>query len=465
MSRFARVLAALSLLLAACPLAAVAAELQAGVAVADVTPPVPYRMCGYFEERVSTGVKDPLLAKAIYFEQGETAAALVFCDLIGVPRQVTAAARLQASEALKIPPENIAIMATHSHTGPSYYDALRDHYHEKAIALTGKDPLEKIDYRAELTDKLVQAIVAAAAAAQPVELRSGYAVEPRLSFNRRYHMKDGSVRFNPGLLNPDIVRAAGPIDPQVGLVELTAPDAEQPLAAVVAFALHLDTTSGTEYSGDYPKFTQDRLRKTLGRNFISLFGAATCGDINHLDVTTTEVRRPEVIGSMLAETIEAAFASESLPRDEPALAVRSATVNAPLQQYPPARVAQAKANMDLVGTRELSFLDQVEAYKITALQAYDGRTLPFEVQAFRLGRDTAIVTLPGEMFVELGLAIKAASPFRTTIVIELANDAPGYIPTKKAFAEGSYETVNSVVEPGVGEALVETANRLLKELK
>jgi hypothetical protein len=128
-------------------------------------------------------------------------------------------------------------------------------------------------------------------------------------------------------------------------------------------------------------------------------------------------------------------------------------------------VAQAKANMDLVGTRELSFLDQVEAYKITALQAYDERTLPLEVQAFRLGRDTAIVTLPGEMFVELGLAIKAASPFRTTIVIELANDAPGYIPTKKAFAEGSYETVNSVVEPGVGEALVETANRLLKELK
>jgi hypothetical protein len=75
------------------------------------------------------------------------------------------------------------------------------------------------------------------------------------------------------------------------------------------------------------------------------------------------------------------------------------------------------------------------------------------------------VTLPAEVFVELGLAIKAASPFKTTLVIELTNDSLGYIPTKKAFAEGSYETVNSRVQPGAGEAMVETAIRLLKELE
>ncbi len=68
------------------------------------------------------------------------------------------------------------------------------------------------------------------------------------------------------------------------------------------------------------------------------------------------------------------------------------------------------------------------------------------------------------MFVELGLAIKKASPFETTLVIELANDGPGYIPTSKAFAEGSYETVNSRVAPGGGEQMVELATRLLNEL-
>jgi hypothetical protein len=91
--------------------------------------------------------------------------------------------------------------------------------------------------------------------------------------------------------------------------------------------------------------------------------------------------------------------------------------------------------------------------------------LPLEVQVFRLGPDTAIVTLPGEVFVELGLAIKAASPFKTTLVVELTNDSPAYIPTKKAFVEGSYEIVNSRVQPGSGEQLVEAATHLLKELE
>src|SRR5690606_30145480 len=118
-----------------------------------------------------------------------------------------------------------------------------------------------------------------------------------------------------------------------------------------------------------------------------------------------------------------------------------------------------------VGQRRLSFLNEVKAYAIVETADYGSPTLPLEVQVFRLSEDVAIVTLPAEVFVELGLAITAASPFKTTLVIELANDCPGYIPTKKAFAEGSYETVNSRVQPGVGEQLVETAVSLLRDLK
>ena len=92
------------------------------------------------------------------------------------------------------------------------------------------------------------------------------------------------------------------------------------------------------------------------------------------------------------------------------------------------------------------------------------RTIRLEVQVFRLSRDVAVVGLPGEVFVDLGLAIKKASPFEHTLVIELCQDAPGYIPTKKAFAEGSYETVNSRIAPGGGEKMAEAAIRLLKEL-
>ena len=93
-----------------------------------------------------------------------------------------------------------------------------------------------------------------------------------------------------------------------------------------------------------------------------------------------------------------------------------------------------------------------------------GETLPVEVNVITLGHDVAIVTLPGEVFVELGLAIKQGSPFRTTLVIELSNCVETvYIPNRAAYAGGSYEVTNSAVQPGSGEMLVEAALSLLRE--
>ena len=440
--------------------------LEAGVAVVDVTPPVPFRMSGYFYERLSTGVKDPLHAKAIVFRQGDQSAALVFCDLIGMPVDVASRARQQASEATGIPVDHIAVAATHTHTGPLFFGSLRNYFHERNVERLGKDRYETIDYPAELVAKIVEAVVEAKSKLQPIQLSSGYVDEPRLAFNRRFHMKDGTVRFNPGVLNPGIIRPAGPIDPQVGVIALTPADATRPTAAIVSFALHPDTTGGSKYSADFPKYCEDRLREEYGPNFTLEYGTGTCGDVNHIDVTTQEQRQAPEIGRMLGDTVVAEIERlKPTATDGPGLAVRSVTLDAPLQTYSPSELAAATKNMDLIGTRQLPFLEQVRACKIVNLQLRQGATLPLDVQAFRLNGDTAIVTLPGEIFVELGLAIKRASPFKTTLVIELANESPAYIPTKRAFAEGSYETVNSQVQPGVGEQLVDAAVGLLKDLR
>jgi hypothetical protein len=447
--------------------AGAAPDLQAGVATVDITPPVTFRMSGYFNERLSTGVKDPLRAKAIVFRQGDASAALVFCDLIGIPLDVSQAARHKASEATGISTQHIAIACTHSHTGPLYYGALRDHFHNRAIAQSGNDRYEKIDYSKLLVERLADAIVQANAAIKPVRLHAGFASERRLSFNRRFHMRDGSVRFNPGVQNPDIIRPAGPIDPQVGTILVSHAEGEKLGAAIVSFALHLDTTGGTEYSADYPKFIEDRMREVCGPEFTVLFGAGTCGDINHIDVTNKQRRSAEQIGNTLAETIAGAMSDNNTIAlvSQPALAVRSASVEVALQKYTDEEISEARKNMELIGGRELPFLDQVKACTIMDLEKRGSKTWPLEVQVFRLSDETAIVTLPGEVFVELGLAIKAASPFKTTLVIELTNDCPAYIPTKKAFAEGSYEIVNSRVESGGGEKMVEAAILLLKELQ
>ena len=441
-------------------LAVGAEQLRAGIAVIDITPPIPYRMCGSFSERVSTGISDPLLAKAVVFKQGSQAAALVFCDVAQISLDVSTRARARASQEFGLPVEHIAIAATHSHTGPLYFGALRNHFHERTVQQHGADIYEKVDYSGQLVEKLVTVIRRAAESTSPVRLEAGMALENRLSFNRRFHMKSGPVRFNPGQQNPNILRPAGPIDPQVGIIALRAADGADYLGAVVSYALHLDTVGGTKYSADFPKVVQDELRRSYGEKFISLFGAGTCGDINHIDVKKRTRRTTQQIGTMLASTIAQKMPSLT-PLDNVSLAVRSAKVNAPLQTFSREQIAQARERMNDRGSRQLS---RVEAYKILAVDLRAGETLPMEVQAFRLSSEVAIVTLPGEVFVDLGIAIKTASPFTTTLVIELANDGPGYIPTKRAFTEGSYETVNSRAEPGGGEMMVETAVRLLTDL-
>src|SRR4029078_1416269 len=115
-------------------------ELKAGVAFVDITAPIPFRMHGYFYERLSTGIKDPLHARAIVLQQGQEMAAFVFCDLVGIPYAETAPARKKASELTGIPVEHIAVTGTHTHTGPQFFMSINDYWHEETVAQVGNAP-------------------------------------------------------------------------------------------------------------------------------------------------------------------------------------------------------------------------------------------------------------------------------------------------------------------------------------
>lgn len=446
-----------------CTIAEASDAFYAGTATIDITPPSGYRMSGYFRERLNTGVKDPLLAKAIVFRQGETKAILIFCDLIGMQLEVTGAARQKIAVALNVPVGNISIAATHSHTGPLYFGALREEFHKRSIAEHGRDIREEFDYPAHLVKQLTEVAKDANENAIPADIRAGYGHEHRLSFNRRFHMTNGSVRFNPGYQNPRIVEVAGPIDPEIGIVQFHSPESGKPTAGIFSFALHLDTVGGTEYSADYPAVLQRELSKHLGGHYLSLFGIGTCGDINHVDVRKKTRRKTEEIGMLLSESVLAGL--KNLKKvDKPMLAVESQVLDATVQQFDDEQIAKAKEAMKRADDRRLAFLTRVKNCTIMALQLRGTKTIPVEVHAIRLSPKVAIVTLPGEVFVELGIRIKQDSPFETTLVIELANDAPGYIPTRKAFAEGSYETVNSRIQPGWGEKMADAAVEVLNRL-
>lgn len=441
--------------------------LQAGAAEIDITPPVGYRLAGYFYERLSTGVHDPLMAKAIVLRQGQEQIAMVCCDLVGFGLDVTTNARVQASALTGIPVTNIVICATHTHTGPLFDGPLRRYFHAAAVEKYGNDPQEKVDYPALLIERLVKVIVAAHQNLRPAELQAGIAKQEGLAFNRRFWMKNGKVVFNPGQLNPDIVRPAGPTDPDVGIVLARDPATQRPFAGLTVFAVHSDTTSGTLIGADYQYYLQQTLRRKFGNDFVSAFGLGTCGDINHINVSKKEpvtgYAVPERIGGTLGETVLAAVPKLPMIR-KPALAMRSTTIQVPLHQVTPEQVADARAVMEKLYDTNVTFLAKVAAVRVLDLAALKP-WWPMEVQVLRLDADTAIVYLPCEIFVELGLAIKHASPFRNTLVIEICNDRPSYVPTAKAFGEGSYEVTNARVKPAAGELLVGAAVDLLKQVK
>jgi len=445
-----------------------AEPLSSGVAVVDITPPLGYRMAGYYSERRNTGTHDPLLAKAIVFSQGGVKAALVECDIVSMPAEVSTPARAAAEKATGISAKHISVAATHSHTGPLFYGPLANLWNEQAAAKKDTASATTFDYPAFLVKQIAAAVEQAAKNARPVKLSAGATEETRLSFNRRFHMKDGTVKFNPGRNNPDVVRPAGPIDPAVNVLLVADQATGRSLASVANFALHLDTLGGTEYAADYPFYVQQQLAAAMGHSFVSIFATGTCGDINHIDIHNNNplkgIAETERIGSTLGDTIFAALPS-LVEQNQPSLAVRQKRIDVAAQHFSDSEIGKAKERMIKIGTRDLTFLEQVEANKVVDVsQRYAGGKVPIEVVAIRLSSEAAIVTLPGEVFVELGLAIKQASPFKTTLVVELANDCPAYVPTQKAFAEGSYEIVNSRVAPGGGEKMAELAIALLKDL-
>jgi len=424
-------------------------------------------MAGYFDERLATGVHDPLKAKAIVIQQGRERFAFAFCDLVGVSLHVSTNARAHVSKLTGIPVSRILIAATHSHTGPAFDDARRDYFHEKALAKLGRDPQEEIYYPDFLADRLANVLAEANRKMAPATLAVGIAKQEGLSFNRRYQMKNGEVIFNPGRLNPNIIRPAGPIDPEVGLLFVRSLDGQRTLAGLTVFACHCDTVGGTEYSADYPFFLQETLRQEFGADFISAFAPGACGDINHINVAVKEQKKgfamAELIGTALGRTVLAAQ-PKVVAIEQPRFAARTKKLTMPLQAITPEQVKAAQARLPLLETDAGGFFEKVEAVKAVDL-ANRGKTWPMEVQVFCLDADTAIIGLPGEIFVELGLAIKKTSPFKRTIVMSICNDRPSYVPTKKAFTEGSYEVTNARVKAGGGEMLVETAIKLLKELK
>jgi hypothetical protein len=136
-----------------------------------------------------------------------------------------------------------------------------------------------------------------------------------------------------------------------------------------------------------------------------------------------------------------------------------------LPEVTPQQIAEAREILRTTpDDRGANFMKLVRAYRTVDVADRQGRPYQVEVQALCLGPDVAWVSLPGEVFVELGLALKRRSPFTRTFLVELANESIGYIPDRRSYAEGNYEPESARCAAGSGERLVDAAARLLSDL-
>jgi hypothetical protein len=438
-----------------------AGDLTAGAAAADITPPQGCPMAGYYSARGAEGTHDPLHAKALVFETDGTRAALVALDLIGTTRGLVEETRKLVEKETGIPGGHVMISATHSHTGPVLWDGS-----PRADALGGGSDIAR-EYMKALPGKIAGAVKRAFAARKPARVFHAIGREDGLAFNRRFHMADGSIGWNPGKKNPKVVRPAGTTDPAVPVVYVESADGK-PIATYANFAMHLDTVGGLYYSADYPYTLSQSLAAVRGDDMVTLFTIGTAGDINHINVDDPKPQKGHGeaarIGTRLAAEVLRAYERLQPAADGP-IRVSSETVELPLAPVTAEDVAAAKAVIADVraGAKPApKFLDQVRAFKSVDVANRLGKPLSVEVQVISLGDDLAWVSLPGEVFVELGLSIKAGSPFRTTILAELANGSVGYIPSRVAYAQGNYEVVSARCAEGSGERLVDAA---LKQLR
>lgn len=434
--------------------------LQVGFGQVEITPVRPTPMAGYYGKRLSTETHDPLWAKATVMDDGQNSIAIISLDLVATTKWLVDETRTLITAQSKLPPDRIMISATHSHTGPVLFDPNSSRYNR-----FGNEAPETKQFMLELPSKIAESVSKAAAAKQPMTVRYAIGEEQQLAFNRRFFMTDGTVGWNPGKLNPRIVREAGPTDDKLPMIAFYNQEGE--LSGLLSnFSIHLDTVGGTQWSADMPFALEQSLKKVFGEKCHLQYATGCCGDVNHIDVRHafsqkghTEAAR---IGTRLAGAVLRSWnslTSTSANR----LHATKVIVKLPLAQHSADRVAWANSISERANNeKQPPFMEMVEAFRILDVEARNGESIDAEVQVISLGTELAWVAMPGEIFVQLGLAIKDGSPFASTTINELANGSIGYVPTRQAYAQGNYEVVSARCAEGSGEILVDAA---LKQLR
>jgi neutral ceramidase len=442
--------------------------LRAGAYAQDVTPEkFPVSVNGGFSDVQATAANDPLHARCLVMDDGKTKIALVVVDSCMIPREIHDAAKELASRKTGIPATHIMISATHTHTAPT----LAGTFQSEA----------NVEYVKFLTEKIAAGIEKANANLAPAKLAAGVGEEPNQVFNRRWRMKEGvvnadpfggtsdKVKMNPGYQNPGLLEPAGPTDPRVTALALRTMN-NQPLAFYANYSLHYVGSVSPLSADYYGMFAEVIGRKWKGGSeFVGLLSNGTSGDVNNINFKEAAPKyKPGEKARIVAEAVaDAALkgVDKAEYRSDVALSAATRSLVLPVRKPTVAEVKRAEEILEKAKGRPLKGPDEVYARETTFMAKYpDKVTIPLQVM--RIG-DVGVVAIPCEVFAEIGLEIKKASPFPITCVVSLANGYNGYLPTPAQHALGGYETWrarSSYLGVNSSDEIVKVVKELMKEV-
>ena len=209
-------------------------------------------------------VHDPLYLRCVAFEYEGEMAFLLCYDMCGMHTDVANQIREKVAAYVGCPAENVVLSCTHTHTGPNVVNKTHDY---------------DADYEDVLTFLSMHAAGLAKNDLAPAQMFIGSKEAKGISFCRRYLMKDGSARTNPGVGNPDILRPMNDPDPQVQVLKIVREGAKD--LALVNFGCHADSIKNVggldAISADWPGVTVNTVEGALDVNCVMFNGP--CGDV------------------------------------------------------------------------------------------------------------------------------------------------------------------------------------------
>ncbi len=454
-------------------------RILAGFARTNINPMRGIGVAGYYKVRHAEGILDDLEANALALSDGENRAVIISVDLCQVPTHVCSHFRHEIAAATGLDEAAIYIHATHTHTGP-YVDPEKTANGE----MSEEDTALILEYRTFLCRRLVDVAQAALEDLKPARIGTGVGVAKNIAFIRRFRMKDGSVRTNPGVNNPDIVAPIGEIDDRVSVVRF---DREGATTIVLAnFANHPDVVGGSMLSGDWPSLTRHTVEKAID-NTRCIFLNGAQGDINHVNVHPTggylndlfmdfdDVARgyghARYMGRVVAGAVLQVFDKVEY-READTVRFIEKRIDLPSNMPTPEEMDEARRINEI----HLSGHDELLPYEgmlLTTVVADAARKIrlehgpvsfPMRLIGIAVGK-VAFLGVPGEPFNGVGRALKLAEGYDMVIPSCLTNGSEGYFPMKDAYDEGGYEAKSSNYKAGVAERIVDEGLSILAELQ